>query len=274
MRPKKENLFDLLSLFPWWVSIVMGVAIFFGIKVVLPLTTGIHPLFQGIASISQPFAPLTMLFLFPAAASALGAKRKRRLLDQQSGLESIRALSWKEFEELLGEAYRRQGYTVKENHGSGPDGGVDLTLRKDGNLYLVQCKQWRTFKVGVKVVREMFGLMTAEQANGVIIVTSGLFTQEARTFAAGKPIDLLEGNKLAEMVGTIQPPVPRIIGQQESPPQKKCPQCHGELIVREARRGHRAGEKFWGCAAYPRCRYSENIPQGLVLANESRPRRE
>ena len=89
--------------------------------------------------------------------------------------------------------YSRQGYAVSENHSSGPDGdgGIDLILRKDGNVILVQCKQWRSAKVSVKIVREMFGLMTAERANGAIIITSGLFTQEAKNFTNDKPIDLV-----------------------------------------------------------------------------------
>jgi restriction system protein len=60
-----------------------------------------------------------------------------------------------------------------ENDSAGPDGGIDLVIRKDGNRYLVQCKQWRSQKVGVKVVREMFGLVAAEKAAGGIVICSG-----------------------------------------------------------------------------------------------------
>jgi restriction system protein len=46
-----------------------------------------------------------------------------------------------------------------ETGGGGPDGGVDLVLRKPGGngseKFLVQCKQWRALKVGVDVVREL-----------------------------------------------------------------------------------------------------------------------
>ena len=68
-------------------------------------------------------------------------------------------MNWREFEELVGEAYRRQGYAVEENQGAGPDEGVDLGLRKGGDLVLVQCKQWRAVKVDVKIVRELYGGM-------------------------------------------------------------------------------------------------------------------
>lgn len=43
-------------------------------------------------------------------------------------------------------------------------------------------------------------------------------------------------------------------------PQKKlCPRCVAELIVCTAKKGNNVGEQFWGCSAFPKCRYTENI---------------
>jgi restriction system protein len=166
-------------------------------------------------------------------------------LDKQNSIESIRSLSWKQFEELLAEAYRRKGYRVAENTSGGADGGIDLRLERNGNSYLVQCKQWKSIKVGVNIVREMYGVMTHEKADGVIIVTSGLFTEEARTFASGKPIDLIEGQQLVEMIGGVQAkPIIRSEYKFEVD-SKVCPKCGKTLAVREARRGSNAGNKFW-----------------------------
>ena len=92
-------------------------------------------------------------------------------------------MSWKDFEWMVGEAYRRMGYSVEESLATGPDGGVDLILREGDATTLVQCKQWRVFSVGVPVIREMFGLMTHHHASRGIVVTSGDFTREARAFA-------------------------------------------------------------------------------------------
>jgi hypothetical protein len=33
-----------------------------------------------------------------------------------------------------------------------------------------------------------------------------------------------------------------------------CPSCNGSMILRTARKGVNAGEKFWGCGAFPKCR--------------------
>src|SRR5690606_11689954 len=122
----------------------------------------------------------------------------------QKDSESIRSLSWREFEELLAEAYRRKGYSVVENSQLGPDGGIDVRLYKEGRTYLVQCKHWKSQKVGVSVVREMLGLITAEGAYRGLVVTSGSFTEEASKFAQNQPIDLIGGRELHELISSIQ----------------------------------------------------------------------
>jgi restriction system protein len=35
-----------------------------------------------------------------------------------------------------------------------------------------------------------------------------------------------------------------------------CPKCGGELVKRVAKRGSKAGRAFFGCAGYPKCRYT------------------
>ena len=71
--------------------------------------------------------------------------------------DALDGMSWREFEMLVGEAFRLKGYAVHEHGGGGPDGGIDLVLSRPGQngseKFLVQCKQWRAFKVGVDVVR-------------------------------------------------------------------------------------------------------------------------
>ena len=52
-------------------------------------------------------------FLLAAPFAYFNGRRKRKLLDDQQDVDSIKALGWKEFEELVAEAYRRQGFRVK-----------------------------------------------------------------------------------------------------------------------------------------------------------------
>ncbi len=46
--------------------------------------------------------------------------------------------------------------------------------------------------------------------------------------------------------------------------QLKCPRCGGNLIKRTATRGANAGNQFYGCSNFPRCRYIQNITKETV----------
>ena len=67
-------------------------------------------------------------------------------------------MSWQDFEKFCGEAYRRKGFVVQESGRAGPDGGVDLVLRKGGETWLVQCKRWRNVKSDWGALRCKLGL--------------------------------------------------------------------------------------------------------------------
>ncbi len=270
MARRHEGVLDLLAELPWWVSVCVAAAVYVVLTFVVPSITFNDIFLKNLAPLAPRFAWVAAaIFLLPAAVSAIQSFRKRRMLDRQSGIESIRSLSWEQFEELLGEAFRRQGYSVQENTYAGPDGGIDLTIKRDGNVYLVQCKRWHAAKVGVNVVREMLGLVTAHGAHGAIIVTSGMFTQEAKFFASGKSIDLVEGDQLVGLIQAVQgrPAVPAsaaavgrrpgTVSERPAASLRRCPRCGGDLIVRAARRGPRAGSKFWGCSGYPGCKHTE-----------------
>ena len=43
-------------------------------------------------------------------------------------------------------------------------------------------------------------------------------------------------------------------GAASRAPASNCTKCGGNMVERTAKRGARAGSKFWGCSNYPRCR--------------------
>jgi restriction system protein len=191
-----------------------------------------------------------------AAISALRAWKTGRMLERQTSIESLRALPWKRFEDLLGEAYRRQGYRVEETLGGGADGGVDLVLHKESRTVLVQCKRWKQ-SVPVQTVRELYGVLIDRRADSAKLVATTTFTPDAVAFAADKPIELIGSAALLELIrgvqvsGNIAPPVPEKKQSQRAP---VCPRCGSEMALRTARHGANAGQSFWGCSKYPRCR--------------------
>lgn len=263
MRRQNESFGELLLKLPWWVSAALGIIAFAGVRWGLPIWAGHDNTRQMLAKGVIPLAPLALLlFGIFALGSFVFARKRHRLVDEQTSLDQLRATPWKDFEFLVAEAYRRQGYHVEYSLSRGADGGVDLTLRKDGLTSLVQCKQWKVFSVGAPVIREMFGLMTAEHADQAVIVTTGSFTRDARDFAAGKPIRLIDGPPLLALVESVQTRPPDTESQtaptSTTPSVPPCPVCGKPMVQRTARRGSNAGQTFWGCSAYPTCKGIRN----------------
>lgn len=162
-------------------------------------------MYKGLATAGQYIVPL--ICTLGALFSALGRWKREQLfsdVEQSDSAGALNEMSWQEFEMLVGEAFRRKGYTVNETGGGGADGGVDLVLRRGGDKFLVQCKQWKAYKVGVTTIREVYGVMAAEGATGGYVVTSGVFTQEAKSFAEGKNIYLIDGPELTTMIRQVQ----------------------------------------------------------------------
>jgi restriction system protein len=212
MAKRKESGFDFVASLSWPVAIVLGFIAFLGIQYGIGWlwASSDNPFLSGFGRIAAMgmYAPFAWLALgaccLAALVSFLNRRRRRHLLDSQTSMESLRGMDWRAFELLAGEAFRRQGYVVDETGQGGADGGKDLVLRKDGLKTIVQCKQWRSQRVGVQVVREMFGILMDEGADAVKIVALGGFTPDAALFARGKPIELVDGRALLSTVMTLQ----------------------------------------------------------------------
>ncbi len=113
---------------------------------------------------------------------------------------AVASMNWRDFERLIGHAFRLHGYTVTGFGGSSPDEGADLGLMKHGERFLVQCKHWRKARVGVTVVRELQGIVQTHRVQGGFVVTGGEFTREAQECAHGTRIHLLDGSVLEQFI--------------------------------------------------------------------------
>ena len=284
---------DLVAMLPWWAGIALalgsylllhGIAAQSVMATMQPGQVGAmltQTLWKTGANFGQYILP--MICLAGAAISAW-RRRERKLLVadvvQSKASDALDGMSWRQFEMLVGEGFRLQGYQVAETGGGGADGGIDLVLTRPGKngreKFLVQCKQWRAFKVGVDVVRELFGVMAAKGATGGFVVTSGRFTADAISFASGRNVTLVDGQKLHAMLRQAKaapdrgPPFPASAAQpamtsfaqpgMAQVPVPSCPLCSKAMVQRTAKRGGNAGTAFWGCTAYPACRGTRPIP--------------
>jgi restriction system protein len=282
-KSELEGWIDLIAKLPWWGGVALGVGSYLVLHPFSKLpdphainngvsgaTIALNAAVAHAASYAQYLVPLCCFVA--AATSALSKRRRSALADAASGstaAEAVSGMTWREFEMLLSEAFRLDGYAVKETGGQGADGGVDLELRRDGETYLVQCKHWKAFKVDVTVVRELYGVMAARGASGGYVVTSGRFTSEAQEFARGRNVRLMDG---AEVLGMLQrvkarggrqeraggaatkPSVRSEVDTTQPPQVPACPNCQSPMVKRLASKGAQAGSHFWGCATFPKCR--------------------
>jgi len=263
-----EDVAELVSKLPWWAGVALALLAYFSLSPVAELQprASAQPgqigafvggmMWRTIAAIGQYLVPF--LCLIGAGVSAWRRSKRHALVLDVRGSGAARALdgmSWREFEMLVGEAFRLRGFRVAETGGVGSDGGVDLVLKKGAETFLVQCKQWKALKVGVAVVRELYGVMAARGAAGGFVVTSGRFTDDARRFAEGRNVKLVDGDALMKMLASVQTSPAQARGQVTAPSvAPPCPRCGGGMVLRRARRGANSGNAFWGCPGYPACR--------------------
>lgn len=265
---------------PWWVCPVVAAFAYLAFAYLVPALLGDNVMLLAFTQGLPALAPYVAGFiLLIGIAANLKKLMGGMLLDRQRGADTISSLKWQEFEELIAAAYRRQGYRVEESGGGGPDGGVDLILYGNGEEIYVQCKQWRTYRVGVQLIREFHGILHSRgcTADRGIFVTFGQYTQDARRFAEENSIELVDQKKLLPMLeaakksthrkeserpSVTEQPMP-VQEDAKSPPESipDCPLCGKPMVLRTARKGSAAGSQFWGCSGFPKCR-------GIVVAGE------
>ena len=166
------------------------------------------------------------------------------------------AIEWRRFEAVCEALFTQAGFqTRSQSHGA--DGGVDIWLHSrnaDGLVAVVQCKNWLSKPVGVKELREFFGVMTANGLKRGTYATSGRYTADAAQFAKDNGINALDGKGLLGLIARSSPEQQRNLlqiayeGEYWRP---TCASCGVKMVERTPASGDAL---FWGCANFPRCR--------------------
>ena len=108
-----------------------------------------------------------------------------------------------EFEELVAELFRAMGMQAVTTQRSG-DGGVDVdALDPDpirGGKIVVQVKRYRN-TVPPTAVRDLYGTVQGAGANKGVLITTSSFGPGSHAFANGKPLTLIAGSELVDLLG-------------------------------------------------------------------------
>ncbi|MFJ3975337.1 restriction endonuclease [Streptomyces sp. NPDC090021] len=106
------------------------------------------------------------------------------------------------FENLVAELFRAMGMEAVTTQRSG-DGGVDIEANDPspitGGRIVVQVKRYRN-TVPPTAVRDLYGTVQDKGANKGVLVTTSSFGPTSYTFSNGKPLELVPGEKLVELL--------------------------------------------------------------------------
>ncbi|HGW1616118.1 TPA: restriction endonuclease [Klebsiella pneumoniae] len=188
----------------------------------------------------------------------ISGKMIKRIRNSTDAKRVLEQMTWDQFEKILRKFFESKGYKATLTN-TGADGGVDVALEKNGRKEMVQAKHWKVNRVGVSVVREIYGVVQAERMHRGFIVTSGFFTEEAREFAdkvSGKVV-LIDGNLLIEIIkgdSDFEKQTDATINSAVSIEENPCSVCGGKMVLRTSDK-----KTFWGCSNYPECRNTHEI---------------
>ena len=208
-----------------------------GIGLLLPIGLGVSTLYFVTLNFFGAMAAL----VFGIVWFAVQVERihRRHLVEWTSDL---RRLDAREFEWLVGEVFRREGWRVDEvgAHGK-PDGNVDLRMSKGKDKAVVQCKRWTANQVGVDEIRRFAGTLMREglTAKAGYFVTLSDFTEQAQAEAKQLGVVLIDGidlyNRSEKLAATRVVPELRSANDARPVHPRMVVPVHGSGVRRKTR---------------------------------------
>lgn len=120
-------------------------------------------------------------------------------------LAELEALPLARLRLLVASLFEAAGYTATP-HADDPDGNIELRLRGHAKAsVLICCQHAQLGPIGAKPVREFFATLVASGVEAGWFVGTGEFTPEARTVAAERGIELIDGEGLIERLRHLPP---------------------------------------------------------------------
>ena len=179
-----NSVFAILLRSPWWISLVLVLAIALASRALLP---GQYVVFGILGAV--PFLVIGALAAYQQFQTPSA--------DQVSHtLQTAATMSWAEFSGALEQAYVRHGYQVSRPGYP----AADLLLAKAGRRTLVAAKRWKAGHHGVEPLRALSAARKAQDTSNCIYVTLADVGEKTQRFAVQNGIELLHGTALAQLL--------------------------------------------------------------------------
>lgn len=281
---RKIPLLERFASLPWWSSAAASALLYGGEKLVVGAAAGTQTalpiLVHGLADVA---GPLSCLLLIAAIYQAYRASLRHRSVVDRHDIKCIRDMAWPDFERLLIEAFRGDGFQIAERGNSIVHGSADLIFYKSGRKSAVVCRRWKITPVDVKSLAELARAMDTDDAHLGIFVSSGEYTVEAHAFARAHAMQLIDGNALAALFARVavrlatdssllEPePCPSLMAQPLTSPHPVCPRCGGEMVRRRVKHDPVGSNEFWDCIGTDNCGGIRPIGRLAVKASRETP---
>lgn len=128
----------------------------------------------------------------------LWRKSRKTARLRKAGMKEIDMMTGEEFEQFLGELFKRRGFKVSYTATSG-DYGADLILKDREDIIAVQAKRYSS-TVGVKAVQEIIGAVKMYDATEAWVVTNSYFTKQAIKLATINDVYLIDRTELIDLI--------------------------------------------------------------------------
>ena len=115
-------------------------------------------------------------------------------------LSVVRKMKWQNFELLVAEGFRLQGFSVTGFAAPGAPNDSDIMLVKGQKKFCVQCRDWQVDKVGLAPVEMLCDAMARSNADGGFVVTTGEVSEEAAALAGARKIQFVRGPSLLALL--------------------------------------------------------------------------
>jgi restriction system protein len=225
--PKADDVLDRAILgvarrLPGWVIAAAALILYPGIGLMLPVA--FHWSVIALIEVNVMGALFAAVLAMGWLVVQIQARDRRHLMEWTS---ELRRLTAEEFEWLVGELFRREGWQVSETgRQDGPDGNIDLELTRKGGRKIVQCKRWKSWQVDVTEIRQFAGTLLREGLRGDagIFVTLSTFTPQAVTEAKAIGLILVDGGELYRRIEKVRRSEP-------------CPICQAPMELGRSEHG-------------------------------------
>jgi restriction system protein len=115
--------------------------------------------------------------------------------EAQEALKELQELTPAQFAAFCPRLFGKLGFEAETTiHGN--DGRIDMVAVKGGHTYFVRCKHQP--KINLAAVKDFYEAMAAAGCPRGFFCSTGAFAPDVAAFAAGKPIELIDGKQLID----------------------------------------------------------------------------